>query len=264
MEIRMIAADLDRTLLRTDKSISGYTASVLRACRGRGIRLVYATGRPLRAVRDYCEQVPCDALICHNGAVIEYEGRRVHFGIPQTVRNDILRMLLREYPDPSVSLEADDRHWSNFDCSAVWPGIEYIPTDFSDPRLLPDLPADKILLCLNTREQLDALNARLPAGCYAELAEDAVAMIMSRSAAKWNAVRRLCAVWGMSTESTAAFGDDWNDCEMLASCGVGIAVANAIPEARAAADRVCASNDEDGPAHWIEENILYNGGSYES
>jgi hydroxymethylpyrimidine pyrophosphatase-like HAD family hydrolase len=53
-----------------------------------------------------------------------------------------------------------------------------------------------------------------------------------------------------------AFGDDYNDMEMLKNCGVGVAVANACDEAKSAADYVCGSNDEDGAANWLEINML--------
>jgi hydroxymethylpyrimidine pyrophosphatase-like HAD family hydrolase len=55
---------------------------------------------------------------------------------------------------------------------------------------------------------------------------------------------------------TAAFGDDYNDKEMLRDCGVGIAVANAIEEVKAVADYICDSNENDGVAKWLDERIL--------
>ena len=54
----------------------------------------------------------------------------------------------------------------------------------------------------------------------------------------------------------AAFGDDHNDIAMLSACGAGIAVGNAIDEVKRAADHIALSNEEDGVARWIEENIL--------
>jgi hydroxymethylpyrimidine pyrophosphatase-like HAD family hydrolase len=54
----------------------------------------------------------------------------------------------------------------------------------------------------------------------------------------------------------AAFGDDHNDVEMLRRCGFGVAVANAIEEAKAAAGCICGTNDNDGVANWIEERVL--------
>ena len=53
-----------------------------------------------------------------------------------------------------------------------------------------------------------------------------------------------------------AFGDDYNDIEMLRDCGIGVAVANAIPEVKTAADYICDTNDNDGVAKWLEERVL--------
>ena len=52
-----------------------------------------------------------------------------------------------------------------------------------------------------------------------------------------------------------AFGDDFNDIGMLQFCGKGIAMKNAIPEVKAIADEICLSNEEDGVAKWITENL---------
>ena len=54
----------------------------------------------------------------------------------------------------------------------------------------------------------------------------------------------------------AAFGDDFNDIGMLRLCGTGIAMENAIEEVKGVADEVCASNEKDGVAEWIEKNLL--------
>lgn len=74
--------------------------------------------------------------------------------------------------------------------------------------------------------------------------------------AKWNAIKRLSTNFEVSSADIAAFGDDYNDIEMLQNCGIGVAVANALDEAKAAANFVCGSNDEDGVARWLEENVL--------
>ena len=61
---------------------------------------------------------------------------------------------------------------------------------------------------------------------------------------------------GISIKDIVAFGDDSNDVEMLKLCGKGIAVANAVPAALAAADDITMSNDEDGVAHWLKVNCI--------
>ena len=61
---------------------------------------------------------------------------------------------------------------------------------------------------------------------------------------------------GIEPAEVAAFGDDYSDVKMIAACGFGVAMSNAIDEVKAVADYICGSNDEGGAARWIEENIL--------
>ena len=70
------------------------------------------------------------------------------------------------------------------------------------------------------------------------------------------ALERLGARTGITWAEMAAFGDDFSDIGSLRRCGFGIAMANAIPEVRQAADGIAASNDSDGVARWIEQNVL--------
>lgn len=57
-------------------------------------------------------------------------------------------------------------------------------------------------------------------------------------------------------EEIVAFGDDYNDIEMLRACGTGVAVGNALAEVKQAADEVCLTNEEDGVALWLTEHVL--------
>ncbi|MEA4824053.1 MAG: HAD family hydrolase [Clostridiaceae bacterium] len=254
MRVSMIVSDLDGTLLRSDKTISDYTVSIFECCRARGIKLVFATGRPIRAVTAYHRRIPCDGAVYHNGAVAENDGVvLLRCGIPPEATNDILSAVLKVDPAARVCLEIEDRLYGNFDASDIWPGVETVYTEFTD---LPRLFADKILLPMSTKEELDAAARVLPREYYIQMSENTVGMIMNRGATKRNAVRALSARFDIPMSQIAAFGDDYNDVEMLRDCGVGVAVENAIQEARDAAGFVCGANDSDGVARWIEENIL--------
>jgi HAD superfamily hydrolase (TIGR01484 family) len=70
MPVKMIVTDLDGTLLRRDKKISDFSASILNRCVERGIRLVFATARPKRAINHFLKNIPVNTFILHNGAVI--------------------------------------------------------------------------------------------------------------------------------------------------------------------------------------------------
>lgn len=78
----------------------------------------------------------------------------------------------------------------------------------------------------------------------------------SKNADKVIALRQVIEELNLSLSEAVAFGDDFNDIEMLKACGISVAVNNAIAEAKEAADYICDSNDNDGVARWIERNIL--------
>jgi hypothetical protein len=81
-------------------------------------------------------------------------------------------------------------------------------------------------------------------------------MVMHRDATKSRAIAELAGIWGINRKEIAAFGDDFNDLDMFEYAGIGVAMSNAVSEAKAAADFICGSNDEDGVARWLEENII--------
>ena len=96
----------------------------------------------------------------------------------------------------------------------------------------------------------------IPEDLYMQMSEGALLMVMNRQATKLNGIRLLAERYGVGLGEIAAFGDDVNDIEMLTACGVGVAVGNALPEVKAAADEVCGSNEEEGVARWIWGNVL--------
>lgn len=73
---------------------------------------------------------------------------------------------------------------------------------------------------------------------------------------KTQAICELASLLRIPLSDIVSFGDDKNDVEMLQICGTGVAVSNAVSEAKDVADYVTLSNDEDGVADWIEKNIL--------
>jgi hydroxymethylpyrimidine pyrophosphatase-like HAD family hydrolase len=80
--------------------------------------------------------------------------------------------------------------------------------------------------------------------------------ITRRDASKANAAKFIAQSLGFDLDEVLAFGDDYNDVELLRDCAVGVAVSNAVEDAKNAADYICGSNDEDGVAKWIEERVL--------
>lgn len=81
-------------------------------------------------------------------------------------------------------------------------------------------------------------------------------MILLCHAVSRKAITELCRHLNITSSEIAAFGDDFNDIGMLKLCGLGIAMENAIAKVKQAADEICASNENDGFAKWIENHLL--------
>ncbi len=257
INIRMIVTDLDGTLLRTDKTVSAYTEDVLRRCRAREIHVVFATARPMRTVRQFFGVIPADALILHNGAATFIgDAPFAHSGIAPGAAARILRAILLENPEATLSVEIDDTLYANFDVSTVWANLAAVHTDFTD---LPDKPAEKIIAGVSSMADIERYAALLPDDLYIEMCEGKLGLIMHRDATKLNAVRALASHYGCDRKEIAAFGDDYNDIEMIRGSGVGVAMAGALAEVKAAAGFIADTNDRDGVAKWIDANILKGG-----
>jgi len=252
-KIRMIATDLDGTLLRRDKTISEYTADVLHRLREKGIIFAVATARPARTMAEDLGFLPIDAGVFHNGAAVFAGGRRIGgWGIENG--GSIVRSVLAKRPESRICLESGEILYANFDAGEIWRGISYVPTqDFSeaDGKI-----ADKLIIEADTIEKVRSYDAFLPEGVYSQLCEGRLALCMHREATKPGGIRLIADHFGIGMHEIAAFGDDHNDIAMLSACGAGIAVGNAIDEVKRAADHIALSNEEDGVARWIEENIL--------
>jgi len=118
-----------------------------------------------------------------------------------------------------------------------------------------DLKAEKIML-------------QIPIGLAKEIAKEYPDTLLTpysgedwvqyscKDATKWGAVAAVAGHLGIDASEIAAFGDDFNDAEMIEKCGIGVAMGNAIDEVKAVADYITVSNDEDGVAVWLEENVL--------
>lgn len=253
-EIKLIACDLDRTLLRDDKSLSPYTRSVLKRCRERGILFFAATARPPRALEQWIKNLSYDGALCHNGGVTVFQDKIIwEQGIEPDMALELLQRLQREFPDATISAEIGGELYANFDPGTIWNGIAYHFTDFSS---LPNKPAEKLLIGYHSPEQVDAVMACLPKSLYCQVSDDKIIMIQPKGVEKGAALKGICETLEIPLAQTVAFGDDWNDISLLSAAGIGVAVENALPEVKAAADEICASNEEDGPAHWLEQHLL--------
>ena len=254
--IKAIITDLDRTLLRTDKSISPRTQQVLNTCREKGFRIFAASARPMRFIASYEDVFHFDAAVTMNGAILYTPMGMKEFGIPKETAETVLEKLCA-FSDVFLSVETNRGLYSNREIP------EWEPMVYHD---FPKLPADtvvyKILASSEDARLYEKIDENLCDGVYSSIAHSGVVgqliQIMSNKATKWNGVVEMLAEFGISPKEAVYFGDDNDDIQPIKQCGIGVAVANSIPNVLEAADVITLSNDEDGVALWIEERLLCN------
>ena len=249
MDIKMIVSDLDGTLLREDKTISLRTASVLRKCRDMGIKLVYATARGASADQ-LTSSLEFDGRIRMNGAFAFAGDDQIYKRLLHT--DEVREMLLAfDAAGFGIVAENDGLHYSNIDYSKIWPEIKYMPADFNTL----DIEIEKLYTIADRPEILPLMNKYLQPKHYIYVARDDMAMLMHIEATKSKALAALAAHLGILPGQIVAFGDDTNDLDMLQYCGCGVVMANGLGQAKAVADEICDTNDNDGIAKWLEKRL---------
>lgn len=252
----MIVTDLDRTLLWTDKTLSDFTVSVFKKCISLGIKIVFATARPKRSVTEYQAKIKCNGVVYHNGAVVYFNDKEINkTGIDYITAKNILFNIAKDIPDATLSIEINDTLYANFDTSTLWKYTTAITSDFTD---LPAINADKIIVGASSAKEIEILEKYLSDDLYIELADNKLGLIMHKQATKMNGILHICDKCNIPISEIIAFGDDYNDIEMIKKCGIGVAMSNAIDEVKNASDYVCDTNDNDGVAKWLNEHLLFS------
>lgn len=178
MNIKTIIVDLDRTLLRTDKTISMYTTTILKECKKNAIGIMVATARPLRAIKQYCEIVDFDAMVVSNGARIIWGDRRKEYSISQKSAVQLLKTL-KKHPTLKVTLETGDCAYSN-------KPIEDYNTVICDD-LISVANAEvvlKILVHIYNEDDLAIVKKELTEDLYYTIANGYLMQIMNKAATK--------------------------------------------------------------------------------
>lgn len=267
MAYKLIAADIDGTLLTNDRRLTERTEAAIRAAKEKGVLFTLSTGRPLQGIRRYAH------LLSENVPVITYNGSVVLTADTQEV------LYSAGLPDEAARLIC--REAITRDVTAVaWAGGQLyarrINDDVMDYRLMTmEMPilvpheqtfleatAGQVtkMLWIDTPDTIarymKEMNAILPGGVkcvtsnprYLEFIRGDV----SKSAALASAAEHL----GITREEVIAVGDGLNDLDMITWAGTGVAMGNAADAVKEAADLITSSNEEDGLARVIEKLIL--------
>ena len=263
-------SDLDGTLLRSDQRTSHFTNETINRLVEKGMMFSYATARSYHTASKVTAGMNATMpLIVYNGAFIvdNATGKVLHaVFFAENEAKEIMAALDGAGIAPIVYSVADGRERMAYVPEKMHPaGKAFMETRKGDVRDTP-LTDDAELLrgdtfyftCIDTQEKLQPLYERFRDKYRCVYSRDIYSEsqwleIMPREAAKASAARRLMKLRGC--KRMVAFGDHVNDLDMFALADECYAVANAVPELKAAATGIIGSNDEDGVARWFMEHV---------
>jgi Cof subfamily protein (haloacid dehalogenase superfamily) len=276
-DYRLIAIDLDGTLLRYDGTMGQRTREALRAAVRRGIKVVICTGRRFRTTLPILDELGLAVpVIVHGGQLIKHAGTYEtlhHNYLPPHLSLQAVKFLKAHRATPIVYVdlfaqgidiyvenERDGHPYhlsyleqNRFHCQFIGDMTEFYCRQTIHVGALAD------------RDSLDELNAKLEREFGAAIRhlvmknardEGAFLEIMSPGNSKWQALSVLMAQEGIVPEQVIAIGDEINDLEMIRHAGLGVAMGNAIPAIKAVAKYITRPNEEDGVAHVVERFLL--------
>ncbi len=272
---RLIALDIDGTLLNGQREMSDATVDAVRHAAGRGVHVTVCTGRSLPSAVSAVKRLPLNApFVLNNGAMIyDVPMHRAKYlrHLPNHLAMDAVRVFRGIGFHPIVY--------------GPLPEVQYFYYDSFDPdnHAFVDYAAqnaDRVhrvgdvreflrqdVTCITVAERNERvkpreshIRAQLPGTevvfeispwdpCYH------VITVMPSGVSKGDGLRRLAQLLGIRLSEVMAVGDNLNDLDMLDVAGLGVAMGNATPETRARADHVTASVDDDGVARAIERFI---------
>lgn len=265
MPIGLIATDIDGTLLNSENMLPPANLRALERAQARGVRLALVTARKVASTQRIAKLIglPC-ALVTHNGArTWDWEGHELrHLTLPLPLAEQIANFA-DEHEIPLV-MTINERNYFG-------PGYPLSPSLNGDTQADVRVPTNRAalvgpptrIIAVGERP-IDLLHTAFAAAAdtlvlhryYSRVGALHSAVLTHPRANKADALAELCDHVHISANTVLALGDAEADAPMLGWAGVGVAMGNGMPEARAAADWIAPSHDDAGFATAVERFVL--------
>lgn len=264
---KLVAIDMDGTLLREDKSVSLRTKKAIQKAKDKGVHVVLASGRPIEGLKNYLNEFKMvtdeDYVLSFNGAVVKNTKTN------EIIKNNTLKGIDLTYLYAlSKELGVNIHAFSKAGCitpvvtkySQVEGDINGIPVIVTDyENIKPEEDIIKIMM-VDEPNILEEAIKKLPQEVYEKYTVVRSAPFflefLNKEANKGEGVKALADYLGIKREQVICIGDAGNDRHMIEFAGLGVAMGNAFEEIKEIADYVTYTNEEDGVAHVIEKFII--------
>jgi len=266
--IKLIALDMDGTLLNNEKKISERNYQAIQHAKDAGIKVVLASGRPPQGLQQFLTQLGLtsndDFCVSYNGSLVQRvaSGDVLHqtslkgTDIKKVFKlSEALNVCIHAFSVKQGLITHKNNPWT--DIEAKINGITATEVDFN--TLADDDDFIKVMMVADEARLTDAIT-QLPESLKADYTVVRSAAIflevLHPESNKGVAVEKLCQLLELSAEEVMCVGDAENDHAMLSFAGLAVAMENADDQTKALADYITSSNLEDGVAEAIEEKAL--------
>lgn len=258
---RLVATDLDGTLLDSDGKVTDRTRAVLEALDEMGVPVVFTTGRPLRWMEELWEEVGGHglAIVSNGGIVFDVAGHRIRQSrtIPVDVLRAVADLVRRGIPGTAFALEATHGFSREAD---FFPRLAASRMPGTPIGRLEDIADDQVVKLLARHEELEAepfwehveaLVGDLVTTTWSSMGP--LVEISGAGVTKASTLEMLTSDLGVDRSEVVAFGDMPNDLPLLGWAGRSYAMSNGHRSVLDLAQHVAPSNDEDGVAQTLSE-----------
>ncbi|WP_368251887.1 sugar-phosphatase [Enterococcus sp. 2201sp1_2201st1_B8_2201SCRN_220225] len=270
MSIRLIAIDIDGTLVNSERQLTERVKNTLIAARNKGVKIVLCTGRPLPGVQPELEALGLlsdqDYVITYNGSLVQNVGTKAEIFSAHLTKDDYVdiqymaqKLGVHLHVSSNDAIYTANRDISPYTVHESW--LVHMPIKYRTADEMISNPVEMIkLMMIDEPEILDAAIAQLPADFrerYTVVKSAPFYLeVLHPGASKGVALAQLASHLELTADEVMAIGDNENDLTMIDYAGIGVAMANAIDLVKEAADVETASNDEDGVALVVEQYVL--------
>ncbi|MBR4110781.1 MAG: HAD family phosphatase [Clostridia bacterium] len=283
---KLIAIDIDGTLLNSKSELTERTIEVLKKASEKGIYIVLTSGRMSSVVNDFCKKIGADKyLIAENGAsIVDMQNGEIIYKryIPKNIVLDIVdiceenNIYYMVYTNKELIVK-NLKHMALFFYKQNYNPNARLETHIAGRSYIESLEDDftKIMICdedrsvynsivnkLNKIESIDVTTIPhvstkvLNVGTEQTTISYIYADIAAKNTNKWSAIEVLMNMLDIKSEEVIAIGDNINDIQMIKNAGLGVVMSNGSPVVKEIAKEIAPSNDEDGVAYIVEKNTL--------
>ncbi|MBV4431113.1 Cof-type HAD-IIB family hydrolase [Clostridium tyrobutyricum] len=264
---KLIAIDMDGTLLKDDKTISDENIAAIKKATDNGVKIALATGRPIKGIEKYLKQLnlisDSNYAVGFNGAVVENTknhkviseillspddikyihklSRAINVNIQIALKESSITPVRNKYSELDARLNNINLYIDNFENISEDEHIlkaMFMDDDYKLSHGIPNLPKD-------IYEKYTVVRS-----------EPWILEFMNKSANKAEGVKTLGKKFGIDRSEVICIGDSFNDIHMIKYAGLGVAMKNAFPEIKSHADYITKTNEENGVAYAINKFIF--------